>query len=97
MFDHNAMAELAHIKAERYARNGGGGGFKVATSTKAYYDARGINEMSPFRRAAFEARERFKIVCEGARADFRYAPVAFDLAREEKREAVRYALATIPF
>ena len=97
MFDHNAMQELAHLKAERYARNGGGGGFKVATSTKAYYDARGINEMSPFRRAAFEARERFKIACDYAKADFKFAPVAFDLAREEKREAARHALATIPF
>jgi hypothetical protein len=97
MFDSNAMQELAHLKAERYARNGGGGGFKVATSTKAYYAARGYEELSPFARAAFEARERFKISCQHAASDFRQASAEFDLARCNQRDAARYAVANIPF
>lgn len=97
MFDSNAMHELAAAKAERYQRAGGGGGFKVATSTKAYYDARGINEMSAFQRAAYEARERFKIACQYAAADFRGAGNAFDLAACERRDRARVAVASIPF
>jgi len=96
MFDHNAMHELAHLKAERYARNGGGGGFKVATSTKAYYEARTAG-MSAFQSAAYEAREAFQIAARGAVSDFRNAANAFDLIACERKDAARVALATIPF
>lgn len=97
MFDSNAMNELKHGKADRYARNGGGGGFKVATSTSAYYAARGINELSAFQRAAYIARECFKIDAQTAMSDFRNAGNDFDLALCEAKDARRYALATIPF
>ncbi|MEH2525843.1 MULTISPECIES: hypothetical protein [unclassified Bradyrhizobium] len=97
MFDHNAMRELAYVKADQYQRNGGGGAFKVATSTKAYYDARGYREMSAFQRAAFEARERFKQSCQFAISDFRMAGNEFDLRKCEQRDAARYAIANIPF
>jgi hypothetical protein len=96
MFDHNQMNELAHLKAARYERNGGGGGFKVATSTKAYYEARTIN-LSPFQRAAYEAREAFQIAARGAVSDFRNAANAFDLIVCERKDAARYAIANIPF
>jgi hypothetical protein len=38
-FDSNHMLELAHIKADRYQRNGGGGVSKVYNSSKAYDEA----------------------------------------------------------
>jgi hypothetical protein len=97
MFDHNQMNELSHLKAARYAHNGGGGGFKVATSTKAYYEARGIKELSPFARAAFEAREAFRIAARGAISDFTNAANEFDLLVCERKDAARVALANIPF
>jgi hypothetical protein len=96
MFDHNAMKELAHLKAERYARNGGGGGFKVATSTKAYYDVRTAG-MSAFQRAAYEAREAFRIAARGAASDFTNAANEFELMVSERKDCARVALATIPF
>lgn len=97
MFDSNAMNELKHVAADRYQRNGCGGAQKVHATSTAYDKARGYGEMSPFRQAAYRARMQFKVACDGARSDFSFAPVAFDLAKEEKREAARYALATIPF
>lgn len=97
MFDSNAMNELKHHAADRYQRAGGGGAFKVYATSSAYDTARGYADMTPFRQAVYRARMQFKGACDGAKADFRFAPVAFDLAKEEKREAARYALATIPF
>lgn len=97
MFDSNAMNELKHIAADRYQRNGGGGAQKVHTTSTAYDKARGYSEMSPWRQAVYRARMQYKVECDNARADFSFAPVAFDLAKEEKREAARYALATLPF
>lgn len=97
MFDSNAMQELSHLKAQRYARNGGGGGFKVATSTKAYYAARGYDDMTPFEQATYRAREAFKWACDHARSELAYAPTALALAQCEQNDAARYALATIPF
>jgi hypothetical protein len=97
MFDTNQMNELKHIAADRYQRGGAGGGFKVATSTKAYYDARGIKEMSAFRRAAFEAAVTFRTIAQNACSDFRAAGNDYDLALCARKDATRVALANIPF
>lgn len=97
MFDPNAMQELKHVAADRYQRNGGGGAFKVHQTSAAFHKARGYDELSPFRQAAYRARVQFKTACDNAKADFVFAPTAFDLAKEEQRETRRYALATIPF
>jgi hypothetical protein len=97
MFDHNAMRELAAISADRYQRNGGGGAAKVYNTAKAYHDARGIKEMSPFRRAAYEAAVMFRGVCETARSDFRSAGNDYDLMLCERRDVRNVALANIPF
>jgi hypothetical protein len=81
MFDSSAMLELAHIKADRYQRNGGGGAHKVYASSKAYYDARGHNELAPWPRILAEtkirweqskqlAREQFRIACLTSREGF---------------------------
>ena len=97
MFDSNQMNELKHIAADRYQRNGCGGAHKVHATSTAWAKSRGYAEMSPFRQAAYRAREQFKIACDLARTDFSFAPVAFDLAKEEKREATERALRSIPF
>lgn len=97
MFDSNQMHELAHLARDRYQRNGCGGAHKVYATSAAYDKAHGYGELSPWRQAVYRAQVQFKSACENARADFRFAPVAFDLAKEEKQEARRYALATIPF
>lgn len=62
MFDSNRMHELGAVSRDRYQRAGGGGAHKVYASSKAYYDARGYREMSPFARACFEALHRFRQV-----------------------------------
>jgi hypothetical protein len=97
MLDHNLMNELRHVAADRYQRAGGGGAHKVYTSAKAYDTARGYDQLSPWRQAVYRARVQFKSVCDRARGDFSFAPVAYDLAREETREALQYAVANIPF
>jgi len=71
MFDSNAMLELAHFSRDRYQRAGGGGATKVYNTAKAYDDARGYREMSPFRRAAYEATIRWRQVVRNAKEDFR--------------------------
>lgn len=70
-FDSNAMLELAHLKSDRYQRSGGGGAFKVYNTAKAYHDARGLSEMSSWRRAVYEARERWKQAAQHAQESFR--------------------------
>lgn len=97
MFNSNALNELRHVAADRYQRAGGGGAHKVHATSAAFHKARGYGEWSPFRQAAYRARVEFKIACDNARADFVFAPTAFDLAKEERREAASYALASIPF
>jgi hypothetical protein len=97
MFDSNDMHELAHIKAYRYARDGGGGAHKVYKTSKAYHDARGHNDMSPYRQAFYEAIARFRQSCQLAKMDFRAAGNDFDLMLCERRDADAYALANIPF
>lgn len=68
MFDSNAMAELAHLSRARYDRNGGGGAFKVYNTSKAYYDARGHNELPTWQRLLVETKQRWEasktIACE---------------------------------
>lgn len=97
MFNSNAMNELKHVAADRYQRAGCGGAQKVHATSASFDKAQGYSEMSPFRQAVYRARIQYKVACDHARSDFSFAPVAFDLAKEEKREAARYALATIPF
>lgn len=70
MFDSNAMLELQHIARDRYQRNGGGGGGKAYTSSRAYYDARGYTEMSPWRRLVLDTTVRWKQSCDIAKAHF---------------------------
>lgn len=97
MFNSNAMNELKHHAADRYQRAGGGGAFKVHQTAVAYDKARGYSEMSPWRQAVYRARTQYKVACDNARADLSFAPVAFDLAKEEKRETLQNALRSIPF
>ena len=70
-FDSNAMLELAHIKADRYQRSGGGGAHKVHNTSKAYFDARGHNELSAWDRLLIETKFRWQQSCETAREHFR--------------------------
>jgi hypothetical protein len=97
MFDHNQMRELAAISADRYQRNGCGGVAKVYNTSKAYDDARGYREMSPFRRKAYEAAVLFRQACEMAVLDFRAAQTDLALAKCAERDRVKVALANIPF
>jgi hypothetical protein len=71
-FDSNAMRELAHIKADHYQRNGGGGAFKVYATSKAYYDARGHNELSAWDRLVTETKIRFRQSCETAKSHYKF-------------------------
>jgi hypothetical protein len=64
------MQELKHLAADRYQRAGGGGAHKVYASSKAYDDARGYRDMTPFRRAAYEAAVLFRDAAKHAAADF---------------------------
>jgi hypothetical protein len=73
MFDSNAMLELAHLSRDRYQRAGGGGAHKVYNSSKAYDEARGYREMTPFRRAAYEATVLWRQSVATAVADFKWA------------------------
>lgn len=73
MFDSNAMRELAYLSADRYQRAGGGGAHKVYNSSKAYHDARGHGQMSPWRRAVYEAGIRWQQSTSMAREQYRLA------------------------
>lgn len=72
-FDPNQMAELAHIKADRYQRNGGGGAFKVYQTSKAYFDAIGHKDKSPFERACIEMLFRFRQIAAIQQEHYRMA------------------------
>ena len=72
MFDSNQMHELAALSRDRYQRAGGGGAHKVYASSKAYHDARGHREMSPWRRAVYEASERWRQASRQALSDFKW-------------------------
>ena len=72
MFDSNAMRELAHLKADRYQRNGGGGVSKVYNSSKAYDEARGWREMSTWRRAVYEATQLWRSDSRSAMSGFKW-------------------------
>ncbi len=73
MLDSNAMHELAAISRDRYQRNGGGGAFKVYQTSKAYYDAIGFNELSPFAQACIEMLHRFRQIAAIEKEHFRIA------------------------
>lgn len=70
MFDSNAMAELAHIKADRYQRAGGGGAHKVYNSSKAYDDARGYRELSPWQQLVYRTTTLWRQAAKQAQSDF---------------------------
>lgn len=70
-FDPNAMLELAHLKADRYQRAGGGGTHKVYTSSKAYDEARGYKEMSPWQQLVYRTNLAWRDACIGIKAGFR--------------------------
>lgn len=72
MFNSNAMNELRHVAADRYQRAGGGGAFKVYQTAKAYDDSRGYREMSPWRRAVYEATIRWRQASQQAASDFKW-------------------------
>jgi hypothetical protein len=72
MFDSNALRELAHVKADHYQRNGGGGGFKVYASSKAYDEARGYREMTPWRRLVYETTQLWRSESRSAVAGFKW-------------------------
>jgi hypothetical protein len=96
-FDSNAMNELRHVAQDRYQRAGCGGAQKVHATSAAYDKARGYGELSDWCKAAYRAATEFRAACVAAKSDFAFAPVEFDLAKEEKKEARAYALASIPF
>jgi hypothetical protein len=79
MFDSNHMLELAHLKADRYQRAGGGGAFKVYPSSKAYDEARGYREMSVWRRAVYEATRLWESDSRSAVAGFKWDCLASTL------------------
>jgi hypothetical protein len=91
------MQELKHLAADRYQRAGGGGAHKVHATSAAFHTSRGYDEMSEFQKAAYRARVEFLWRADHIKAELAYAPTAFKLAQEEKREVSRHALATIPF
>ena len=70
-FDSNAMRELQHLAADRYQRNGGGGASKVYATSKAYYDARGHNELPAWDRLVIETKYRWQTARETAREHYR--------------------------
>lgn len=72
MFDSNAMHELAALSRDRYQRAGGGGAHKVHNTAKAYHDARGYGQMSPWRRAVYEATVVWRGQAASARAGFKW-------------------------
>ena len=71
MFDSNAMLELAHVKRDRYERNGGGGAHKVYASSRAAYEAKGWKELSPFEQACIEMLHRYRQICQISEAAYR--------------------------
>lgn len=70
MFDSNQMNELRHVAADRDQRAGGGGACAVYNTSKAYFDARGYAEMSPYRKAMVEMLHRYQQACEIAKASY---------------------------
>ena len=81
MFDSNALRELAHVKADHYQRAGGGGAFKVYASSKAYDESRGYKEMSPWRRAVYEATQLWLSDSRSAVSGFRWDCHSYTLDR----------------
>lgn len=73
MFDSNAMLELKHVKDDRYQRAGGGGAHRIYSTSKAYFDAQGHNELSPWQRAIVETRFRWEQSAAMAKEHFRMA------------------------
>lgn len=89
MFDSNKMVELQHLARDRYQRSGGGGAFKVYASAKAYHESRGINEMSVWARAVYEATTLWRSDSRSAVSGFKWDCLSHTLDRD--------ANGTIPF
>jgi hypothetical protein len=67
--DHNAMAELAHLKRARgWGRRKDGLGKVV--STKAFYDNQ-VRNLSPWKRLVFETQVRWKQSCQIVKEHYR--------------------------
>ena len=86
MFDSNAMRELAYIKADNAQRAGGGGGFKVYNSSKAFDESRGWKDMNVWQRAVYEATALWRSDRESAVAGFRWDCVWFGLDKDAAGE-----------
>lgn len=71
MFDSNAMLELAHLSRDRYQRAGGGGAQIVRTSSKAYDDAKGYREMTPWQQLLYRTNSLWKMASNDAKLAFR--------------------------
>ena len=72
-FDSNAMQELQHVSRDRYQRAGGGGAFKVYATSKAYFDARGHNDLRPWDKLLVEVKFRWRYAADTAQEHFRLA------------------------
>ena len=72
-FDSNAMLELGHLSRDRYQRAGGGGASKVYATSKAYFDARGHNDLPTWERLRIETKFRWEQSCQTAKEHFRIA------------------------
>jgi hypothetical protein len=72
MFDSAQLLELAHIKADRYQRAGGGGTHKVHNSSKAYDDAHGYQQMSPWEQLVYRTNMLWQSESRSAVAGFKW-------------------------
>jgi hypothetical protein len=70
-FDSNAMQELAALSRDRYQRAGGGGAHRVYASAKAFDDARGYKDMSPWQQLVYRTNLAWRDACAGTQAAFR--------------------------
>ncbi len=84
-FDSNEMRELAHLKAYRYARDGGGGAHKVYTSSKAFDEARGYRDMSDWQKLVYRTNLAWRDTVIGAKAGFRQDCYAWERDSVELR------------
>jgi hypothetical protein len=72
-FDSNAMNELAALSRDRYQRAGCGGASKVYQTSKAYFDARGHNDLPSWERLLVETKYRWEQAADTAQQHFRLA------------------------
>ena len=102
MFDHNAMQELKHVKANAYQRAGGGGTHKVYLTAAAFDKAHGYYELSKAEQV--EYRERVEFISAAENLLFELAGRSNshleNIREQERKEAARHGVefdGTIPF